>query len=381
MSFLTFSPLLQSLLLTVVPFSSWLFSKVFTIGDPTPTEAPAPTIFVNPSTKAPGTLSPVPTAGPVLVGPSTAPTTPVPVNAGAAGYLGCFGDSQTGRVFPVVFGSDSMTTAICADTCAEYAYYGTQYGRECWCGNNADYAVYGEVTCDMECTGDSSATCGGFNAMSFYSTGLVVETPSPVPEVETPSPVPDEETPSPVPDGETPSPVPNEETPSPVGTGPTEPGYLGCFGDSQIKRVFPVVKASGSMTTAGCADTCSDYAYYGTQFGREAAVLVLSNKSNAHYDVYGGETCDMACSGDALDVCGGVDALSVYSTGLVVETPSPVPDTVEDTPSPVPDAVPGPTDPAYLGCFGDSQTARVFTERSSASNGMTTALDDPTGVT
>ncbi|CAN0049121.1 unnamed protein product, partial [Ectocarpus sp. 6 AP-2014] len=54
----------------------------------------------------------------------------------------------------------------CASTCSAFAYYGTQYGGECWCGNNADYAVYGEATCDMSCTGDAADTCGGINAMS-----------------------------------------------------------------------------------------------------------------------------------------------------------------------------------------------------------------------
>ncbi|CBJ28221.1 conserved unknown protein [Ectocarpus siliculosus] len=272
--------------------------EVFTIGDPTPTEAPAPTPLVNPSTQAPGTQAPASTAGPVLVGPSTAPTTPAPVNAGAAGYLGCFGDSQTDRVFSVVVFSGSMTTAICASTCADYAYYGTQFGGECWCGNNADYDVYGEATCDMGCTGDSSDICGGFNAMSFYSTGSVVETPSPVPDEVTPSPVPDEETPSPVPD---------EVTPSPVV--PTEPGYLGCFGDSQADRVFSVVTGSGSMTTAICASTCADYAYYGTQFGGECWC-----GNNAAYDVYGEATCDMGCTGDSSEKCGGFNAMSVYGT-------------------------------------------------------------------
>ncbi|CAN0148389.1 unnamed protein product, partial [Ectocarpus sp. 12 AP-2014] len=157
----------------------------------------------------------------------------------------------------------------CADTCADYAYYGTQFGRECWCGNNGDYAAYGEAACDMGCTGDSSETCGGFNAMS--------------------------------------------------------PGYLGCFGDSQINRVFPVVTDSNSMTTAGCSDTCSGYAYYGTQFGREECAAFCSAfayygtqygrecwcGNNADYVVYGEASCDMACAGDATDICGGVNAMSV----------------------------------------------------------------------
>lgn len=47
-----------------------------------------------------------------------------------------------------------------------------------------------------------------------------------------------------------------------------------------------------------------------------------------------------------------------YSTGLVVETPSFVPDTV---------------DPVYLGCFVDQQPGRIFTDVN-ANDGMTTSV-------
>ncbi|CAM9875999.1 unnamed protein product [Ectocarpus sp. 8 AP-2014] len=180
-----------------------------------------------------------------------------------------------------------MTTAGCADTCSDYAYYGTQFGRECWCGNNAAYDIYGEATCEKACTGDASDVCGGNDAMSVYSTGLVVETPSPVPDIV-------EETPSPVPDT-----VP----------GPTDPAYLGCFGDSQTGRVFTESSASNDMTTGECAATCSAFAYYGTQYGRECWC-----GNNADYAVYGEASCDMACTGDAADICGGINAMSVYGT-------------------------------------------------------------------
>ncbi|CBJ28225.1 glucose sorbosone dehydrogenase [Ectocarpus siliculosus] len=347
--------------------------EVFTIEDPLPTEAPAPTPLMNHSTTAPGaTPSPTTTTvGPVLVGPSTAPTTPAPLDAGVAGYLGCFADAEAPRVFPEtgMTGSNTMTTATCAGLCSDYAYYATQYGREVYStssdptetpapvADNAYLGCFADSTTDrvLSVVIDSGSmttaicadTCAEYAyygtqyGREIYSTGLVVETPSPVPDVETLSPVPDVETPSPVPDVETLSPVPDVETPSPVPdvetpspVAPTEPGYLGCFADSTTDRVFSVVTGSGSMTTAICADTCAEYAYYGTQYGRE-----------------------------------------IYSTGLVVETPSPVPDV--ETPSPVPDVETASpvvtTEPGYLGCFGDSQTGRVFSVVT-GSGSMTTAI-------
>ncbi|CAN0515420.1 unnamed protein product, partial [Ectocarpus sp. 12 AP-2014] len=126
----------------------------------------------------------------------------------------------------------------CANTCADYAYYGTQYGRECWCGNNADYDVYGEATCDMACAGDGTDICGGFVTMSS--------------------------------------------------------GYLGCFGDSKAGRVYSVVTGSDSMTTAICADTCADYAYYGTQFGRESCATCCRCVSRGGSDSLGDDRAGAA---------------------------------------------------------------------------------------
>ena len=41
---------------------------------------------------------------------------------------------------------------------------------QCWCGSDSDYDRHGPTTvCDFDCTGDSSETCGGRNAMSVYS--------------------------------------------------------------------------------------------------------------------------------------------------------------------------------------------------------------------
>ncbi|CAB1106277.1 unnamed protein product [Ectocarpus sp. CCAP 1310/34] len=162
---------------------------------------------------------------------------------------------------------------FCADFCAEYAYYGTQYGEECWCGNSG-YDTLGESTdCSFGCSGDAGETCGGFNAMSVYSTGSdPVETPTPVAVIE-----------------------------------PTDPTYLGCYVDSQTDRIFPVTTASDVMTLAFCADFCAEYAYYGTQYGEECWC------GNSGYDTLGESTdCNYDCSGDADETCGGFNAMSVY---------------------------------------------------------------------
>ncbi|CAB1106278.1 unnamed protein product [Ectocarpus sp. CCAP 1310/34] len=84
--------------------------EVFTIEAPAETEAPATSPLV---------AQPI---EPIAPSPTTTPSD--------ASYLGCYVDSETARVFPVTTASSAMTLAFCADFCAEYAYYGTQYGEE-----------------------------------------------------------------------------------------------------------------------------------------------------------------------------------------------------------------------------------------------------------
>ncbi|CAN0453007.1 unnamed protein product, partial [Ectocarpus fasciculatus] len=41
---------------------------------------------------------------------------------------------------------------VCEGHCTNYAYYGTQYGTECWCDDGtAEYDQNGQAVCDMEC--------------------------------------------------------------------------------------------------------------------------------------------------------------------------------------------------------------------------------------
>lgn len=63
--------------------------------------------------------------------------------------------------------------------------------------------------------------------------------------------------------------------------------------------------------------------------------------NNAEYDVNGVGVCDMACSGDSSELCGGSYAMSVYEN-----------DNVE-------------VDPSYRGCFADTADNRVFHQTTS----------------
>ena len=69
---------------------------------------------------------------------------------------------------------DEMTLGTCAEFCEGYAYFGTEYGRECYCGdligNGATVAP--ETECSMACAGDGGEYCGAGNRLSVYSFGV-----------------------------------------------------------------------------------------------------------------------------------------------------------------------------------------------------------------
>ncbi|CAB1101161.1 unnamed protein product [Ectocarpus sp. CCAP 1310/34] len=96
------------------------------------------------------------------------------------GYLGCFVDSQSSRLFsaPLV-ASASNTAETCKATCAGFAYYGLQYSEECFCGlAEEDYTRLGTSdACGYRCSGDVLSTCGGFNAMDVFAMDAGVTSP------------------------------------------------------------------------------------------------------------------------------------------------------------------------------------------------------------
>ncbi|CAM9757110.1 unnamed protein product [Ascophyllum nodosum] len=65
-----------------------------------------------------------------------------------------------------------MTPEMCYEICGMVSarYFGVYAGKECGCGSNTDYIVFGGTpgTCDMSCAGDSDYSCGGTEAYDLY---------------------------------------------------------------------------------------------------------------------------------------------------------------------------------------------------------------------
>ncbi|MAN65211.1 WSC domain-containing protein [uncultured Hyphomonas sp.] len=88
--------------------------------------------------------------------------------------------------------------------------------------------------------------------------------------------------------------------------------FLGCYRDENDRDLSGFrVDSNTSTTPEACQKTCSDkgYKYASVQYG-------ISCMCDNDYGKYGkADNCDMACTGDKTQMCGGTWANSVYATG------------------------------------------------------------------
>jgi len=89
--------------------------------------------------------------------------------------------------------------------------------------------------------------------------------------------------------------------------------YLGCYLDPNSPyNLDGYLERSGENTPQRCVEVCQaqGFAYAGVEYGQSC----LCGNS---YDQFGpADNCDMPCTGDASQMCGGYNANSVYATGL-----------------------------------------------------------------
>ncbi|CAN0209622.1 unnamed protein product [Ectocarpus sp. 12 AP-2014] len=271
------------------------------------------------------------------------PSPPSP-SSSSYSYVGCFVDSPD-RVLSgdsITSSNSVMTTAYCADFCEGSDYFGVQFGYECFCSSSGDTPdELGESEdCEMACSGDSSEICGGFYAIQVYEY-LDDDTPTPV-------------------------------TPTPSGDGDYE--SVGCFVDDASDRVLSgdsMLSSNSVMTAAYCADLCEGSTYFGTEYGFEC---FCSSSGDSPDELGEASNCDMACSGDSSETCGGFNAIQVY---MLEDGPAPTPIAPSPTtpvgewniPAPSPTSNPSPTPLMEIpDSCGDDETRPEF--RYAASSGV-----------
>ncbi|KAJ9148434.1 WSC domain-containing protein [Pleurostoma richardsiae] len=195
------------------------------------------------------------------------------------------------------FAYDGMTLESCAGNCSGFAYWGTEYGRECYCGNSlAGSSSSAPLSdCNMVCGGNSFEYCGAGNRLELYLTTI-----SSMPTATATSSVSSSTVSSAVPTGT-------------LGVKPTVGKYsfVGCWTEGTgVRALSSNSYADDGMTLESCAAFCSTYKYFATEYGRECYcgdALADSSVSAAAAD------CNMVCAGNPYEYCGAGNRLELYS--------------------------------------------------------------------
>ncbi|KAG6025053.1 hypothetical protein E4U41_001620 [Claviceps citrina] len=203
-------------------------------------------------------------------------------------HVSCWTEGVSARALGgISLVNDTMTLEKCAQYCSAYVYWGTEYGRECYCGNSLDKssAAAPMADCNMVCGGDASEYCGAGNRLELYSTTSAPATPT-----ATATRV-------------------HKPTVSPY-------TLVGCWSEGNgVRALGQGSTVSEKMTNEACALFCKNFKYFGTEYGSECycgSYLADSSKTAPL------EECSMACSGgDGYEYCGASSRLELYQNGNV----------------------------------------------------------------
>ncbi|CAG8971095.1 hypothetical protein HYALB_00010672 [Hymenoscyphus albidus] len=89
-------------------------------------------------------------------------------------FQGCYNELTVGgrALSKSTYTNDSMTLELCSSFCSEAAYFGVEYGRECYCGNTiatGSTKVANQADCDFLCPGDKTTYCGASSRLQLYA--------------------------------------------------------------------------------------------------------------------------------------------------------------------------------------------------------------------
>ncbi|RYP50690.1 hypothetical protein DL768_003834 [Monosporascus sp. mg162] len=194
--------------------------------------------------------------------------------------VGCQKEATAGRALTgASFAYDGMTLETCMGNCSGFYYWGTEYGRECFCGDSlaatSDDAPLAE--CNMVCSGDDTQYCGAGNRIELYSSTAAQPTPTAV-----------------------------------LAPKPTVSAYVrvGCYEEIPHGRALTgAAYADDAMTLEMCASRCDAFHYWGAQYGREC---YCGNTLDPLSTPASEEDCNMVCAGDRYEYCGAGHRLELY---------------------------------------------------------------------
>jgi WSC domain len=225
---------------------------------------------------------------------SSASSTATGPAVGSYTYYGCQTEGTDSRALSAKsYAADGMTLESCETFCSGYNYFGTEYARECYCGNTFSIGSVpaSPSDCNFPCMGNPGEICGAGLRLSVYQYNAGVAA------VDPPT--------------------------TPVPSLPNGWGSQGCWIDGVNGRILTHEENNNNgLTIESCVTICSGLGY--TIAGLEWSVQCFCGNSI----INGGELatlqtdCNMPCSGNVDEVCGAGQRMSIYSEGaLTVVSP------------------------------------------------------------
>ncbi|TDL22719.1 WSC-domain-containing protein [Rickenella mellea] len=176
-----------------------------------------------------------------------------------------------GNLVPV---NGSFTIENCLEACsnANFLIAGIQSGNQCFCGSSFMSTPVYTDGCIIPCFGSRTETCGGAFRLQVYQNLLAAPAPTQQPTID---------------------------------TWKSE----GCFTDNVSARTLTQpMSVQGAMTEEACTTAC---------FGFKFAGVGSSNQCYCDNFIQNGGVsttagCDMSCSGNSFELCGGASSLNVF---------------------------------------------------------------------
>ena len=243
----------------------------------------------------------VPTTTPVVVVPTTTPvvvvpTTPVPQVQlpWVAASVACTAEVEGRALTGDSLRADDMTPAKCTSYCGSkgFAIAGVEYAVECFCGNSLSNGASLTKTsgqCNMACGGDANQNCGGPNALRLYVTPSAITNLNADLTTKVVAPI-----------------VPALASGFSAATS-------SCIAEGSGGRALTGAQLTGpDMTPLKCTTYCSNqgFKYAGVEYGSEC--FCGNDFSNGASLAKTSNACNMPCSGNSANICGGPNALNLY---------------------------------------------------------------------
>lgn len=136
---------------------------------------------------------------------------------------------------------------------------------------------------------------------------------------------------------------------------------IGCYTEATSGRALSADSyvSTTNMTATTCEAFCYGYKYFGVEWSQECYCGDTINSGSVPANA---SQCNMDCSGDEWEICGGSDRLNMYQMNATLYKPPPVPTTY-----------PGDSYSEYIGCYTEATNQRALSSKSYSSTTNMTA--------